>query len=227
MEYILLIIVGLLGLIFGATKFFRKTNTDSNSLASFEIIKEYIPNGNQNRPGTNISVSKITVHNTSNPSSGADAQSHSNLVRGSWPHSWHYTVDDTLIIQQLPINEKGLHAKSAANNTSIGIEICMHQENNQSKANDNAAKLVAYLMNELGLGIDKVVTHNFWTGKNCPTLLLSQWDNFIDLVQSYYTQIDGGNINVNLLEGRDLETARQEQFVPDSEMCWEEDGLES
>jgi N-acetylmuramoyl-L-alanine amidase len=223
MEYIILIIVGIVGLLFGAKRYFNNSNDGSIPFASsLEIIKEFIPVGNQNRPGTTINVTRITVHNTSNSSSGADAKSHSNLVRGSWPHSWHYTVDDSVIIQQLPINEKGFHAKSAANNSSIGIEICMHQGNNQNKANDNAAKLVAYLMNDLALGIDKVVTHNYWTGKNCPILLLNEWENFKGLVQSYYSS----GVQPSLIEGRDLETGRV-GILPDSEMCWRNDEAES
>jgi len=37
MEYIILVIVGLIGLIFG-NKYFNKSNTDSNSVVSFEIM---------------------------------------------------------------------------------------------------------------------------------------------------------------------------------------------
>jgi N-acetylmuramoyl-L-alanine amidase len=98
--------------------------------------------------------------------------------------SWHYTVDDIRVIKHIPINEVAYHAKSG-NSKSIGIEICMHSDINQTAAFDRAAKLIAALMYDLKIPIDKIVTHQKWTGKKCPSLLLDadgtfgvKWQNF-------------------------------------------------
>lgn len=220
MEYIVLFIVGLIGLLFGAKKFYN------NSL-KIEILKEFIPSENHNRPGTPINPTKITIHNTGNEYSGTGARWHSNLVRNNYEHSWHFTVDDTLIIQQLPLNEKGWHSK-LGNSKSIGIEICMHSENDQNKANENAAKLAAYLLKKIGIGIDDIVTHRSWTlndpngPKPCPALLLNQWDHFKGMVESFY---DSG-VKASCKQGEALNNARL-GILPNSDMCWKGDRAES
>ncbi|MFP3398696.1 N-acetylmuramoyl-L-alanine amidase, partial [Brevibacterium sp. SIMBA_078] len=70
----------------------------------------------------------ITVHNTANTAKGANAASHASFVkRSSTGVSWHYTVDDSVIYQHLPLNENGWHAgdgRGTGNMKSIGIEIC-------------------------------------------------------------------------------------------------------
>lgn len=219
MEYIVLLIAGI-GLIIGRLLIKSK-------IITIVILEEFIPSGNENRPGTPINPSKITIHNTGNEHSGTGARWHSNLVRNNYEHSWHFTVDDKLIIQQLPLNEKGWHSK-LGNSKSVGIEICMHEENDQNKANENAAKLTAYLLKEIGIGIDDIVTHRLWTlndpdgPKPCPALLLNQWEQFIGMVQSY--RFSG--VNVNHKEGEGLGTARL-GILPDSEMCWDGDGVET
>ena len=132
MEYIISLIKKIISILLGI-KF--KGNAPNLIL---NIVQELIPEGNQNRPGIHINPSKITIHNTGNNDSGTDARMHSNLVRGPiWSTPWHYTVDDTLIIKQLPLNEKAIHT-GPGNSNSIGIEICMHPENNQSLANGNS-----------------------------------------------------------------------------------------
>lgn len=61
---------------------------------------------------------------------------------------------------------------------------------NQDAANLRAATLVAGLLKDFGLSVDRVVPHQTWTGKNCPTLLLNggavgaKWQKFLDLVSS-------------------------------------------
>ena len=100
--------------------------------------------------------------------------------RKNWV-SWHYTVDDKVAIQHLPNTEMGWHA-GAANGSSIGIEVCMHQGIDHALANRRAAALVAGLLRDLGLTRNDVKTHKDWTGKNCPTLLLPQWQAFLALV---------------------------------------------
>src|SRR3954470_20866494 len=116
------------------------------------ITKELIPVGKHNRPGTKITPTSITIHNTDNDEPGAGAKAHSSFVRNTGYYllhgekhwvSWHFTVDDTFAIQHVPLDEVAYHAGSAANGSSIAVEICMNPESNETAANQRAAALVA------------------------------------------------------------------------------------
>ncbi|XNO40716.1 N-acetylmuramoyl-L-alanine amidase family protein (plasmid) [Sinorhizobium meliloti] len=155
--------------------------------ASLNLRIELIPEGSANRSGQKIAPNFITIHNTSNSSPGANASAHSRFVRekgyyvlpsGKLNHvSWHYTVDDTCVIKHLPVNEKAIHA-GPGNSASIGIEVCMHAGINQPAANQRAARLVAALMHDLRIKRENIVPHKHWTGKQCPTLLMGDFNNF-------------------------------------------------
>ena len=152
-----------------------------------EIIKEIIPaNQTKQRPGHSMDPTYITVHNTANPDKGADAQMHARyLLNGAGGRyvSWHFTVDGHVIYQHLPLNEVGWHAGGGSNGTgnrkSIGIEICENEDGNFDKAVENAQWLINKLMNEQDINLDNVVSHKHWSGKYCPHLLLSTWDEFV------------------------------------------------
>jgi N-acetylmuramoyl-L-alanine amidase CwlA len=150
---------------------------------SLNLSVELIGEGRPNRPGDAIRPTHITIHNTDNPNPGADAKAHSRFVRNTGFYldnngnrndvSWHFTVDDAVAIQQLPMDELGYHAKRG-NGKSVGIEVCMHRGIDQARANERASLLVAALMKELAVPIERVVTHKHWTGKACPSRLLNQ-----------------------------------------------------
>ncbi|MGG4144545.1 N-acetylmuramoyl-L-alanine amidase [Paenibacillus algorifonticola] len=155
-----------------------------------ERIQDFIPAGRNNRPGNAIQGPKyVTVHDTANSSKGADALSHAKYLKGSaaaaLPVSWHFTVDDTRVVQHLPVTEHGWHAgdgNGPGNRSSIGIEICENADGNRSKAEANAAALIAGLLRQLGLPITAVVQHNHWSGKNCPHTFRSRpgsWESFL------------------------------------------------
>ena len=65
------------------------------------------------------------------------------------------------------------------NRKSIGIEICENVDGDFDKAVSNAQWLINKLMDEQNISISNVVPHKHWSGKNCPHLLLSKWDDFI------------------------------------------------
>lgn len=202
-------------------------------LESINLKVELIPEGKSNRPGTSINPSKITIHNTSNDSPGADANAHSRFVREKGYYilkgkkhsvSWHYTVDDRLAIRHLPNNEKSFHAGTSGNKSSIAIEICMHTGINQEAANNRAARLSAFLLHEHDLSIDDLVTHQSWTGKKCPVLLVESntWSAFKKMVEHY----------LNVLQG--IEEMNEALFLPEEAefefkgyMCWEEEDVEA
>lgn len=155
--------------------------------ASLNLKVELIDSDKPNRSGRTISPDYITVHNTSNANAGANADAHSRFVRNKGFYtlasgkknnvSWHYTVDDTQVIKHLPVNERAIHA-GRGNGVSIAIEICMHAEIDQAAANLRASRLIAVLMHDLHIDKANVKPHKFWTGKNCPTLLLHEFDGF-------------------------------------------------
>ncbi|MED1749994.1 MULTISPECIES: peptidoglycan recognition protein family protein [Bacillus] len=147
-----------------------------------KIIQAYIPKHNRNRPGNVMKPLYITVHNTSNTARGADAASHAAFVaRSSTGVSWHYTVDDQVIYQHLPLNENGWHAgdgRGTGNMKSIGIEICENAEGNFEQAVENAQWLIRKLMGDFGIPLSNVVPHKHWSGKDCPRKLLGRWEQF-------------------------------------------------
>ena len=160
---------------------------------SVNLSVDLIPNGRPNRPGRFMRPTYVTIHNTSNAASGADASAHARFVtrtgfyviEGKKHHvSWHYTVDDARAIKHLPVNEVGFHA-GRGNSRSIGIEICMHKGIDQDAANDRAARLVAALMHDLGIPVSNVVTHENWTKKRCPTLLRGSFNSFVTKATAY------------------------------------------
>lgn len=160
---------------------------------SLNLSTEMIAAGRPNRPARLMAPSHITIHNTSNKSTGADAMAHARFVTqtGFYSHkgkkrhvSWHYTVDDQRVVKHLPVNEVGFHA-GPGNAKSIGIEICMHQGIDQDAADNRAARLVAALMHDLGIPKPNVVTHEAWTKKQCPTLLRGKFGAFISMAQAH------------------------------------------
>ncbi|OLP64049.1 N-acetylmuramoyl-L-alanine amidase CwlH precursor [Bacillus pumilus] len=147
-----------------------------------KIIQAYIPKHNRNRPRNVMKPLYITVHNTSNTAKGANAANHAAFVaRSSTGVSWHYTVDDQVIYQHLPLNENGWHAgdgRGTGNMKSIGIEICENAGANFEQAVENAQWLIRKLMEDLGIPLTNVVPHKHWSGKQCPRKLLGRWDQF-------------------------------------------------
>lgn len=135
------------------------------------IKKDFIPLSNNNRPGYSMTPAYITVHNTANTAKGADAKMHANFVKNpSTSESWHFTVDDSVIYQHLPIDENGWHAGDGTNGTgnrkSIGIEICENADGDFEKATSNAQWLIRKLMKENNIPLHRVVPHKNGLGKN-------------------------------------------------------------
>ena len=147
-----------------------------------EVIQDFICAGRINRPGSENSCQYITVHDTGNKKPGADAKSHAKYIKSVGERtSWHYTVDDSSIYQHLPDGEKSYHtSKTAANENSIAIELCVNADGDFEKTVDNAVWLVQTLRKKYAIPASNIMSHKDWTGKNCPaTLLENGWDEFI------------------------------------------------
>jgi N-acetylmuramoyl-L-alanine amidase len=162
---------------------------------SVQIIQDLIPKGRRNRPGYKLTPEYITIHDTANPGKGADAAAHAAYVKGSAaasiPSSWHFTVDDKVIYQHLPLTENGWHCgdgtNGPGNRQSIGIEICENKDGNRAQAEANAAWLTAKLLRDYGLKIAAVKQHYNWSGKNCPNVLRGRkngWSGFLAAVEA-------------------------------------------
>ena len=141
-------------------------------------------------------VRLIIIHETDNFSPGADAQAHNTYLHSSKQAdtalSWHYTVDDKEIYHHLPDEIAAYHASDGmrakgGNESGIGIEICVNQDGDYQKAVDNAAQLVAYLLQNYKLDLDDVKQHYDFCGKDCPHRLRENdnWQNFLAQVEKY------------------------------------------
>jgi N-acetylmuramoyl-L-alanine amidase len=139
---------------------------------------DLIPISNRtSRPRHKLEPKHITIHNTANP--GASAAANSNYVDNAKGYvSWHFTVGNNIVFQELPINESAWHAgdgsKGEGNRQSIAIEIAEVEG-----AYETAVAFIRDLLNYLDFDTSQVFPHKHWSGKNCPRLILPKWDEFI------------------------------------------------
>jgi D-alanyl-D-alanine carboxypeptidase len=179
----------------------EETNDEENSItenSSFPdnvfgvpVYTELIDIGTKARDGTKRKIKYIVIHETDNYEIGVGAENHAIYLENnnSSSTSWHYTVDDTEIYHHIPDNEIANHAgDEIGNEYGIGIELCVNEDGDFEKTFENAAKLVAYLLNEYNLTIDDVKTHNDFSGKDCPHLILqnNRMQEFKSKVEYYY-----------------------------------------
>lgn len=135
----------------------------------------------------------ITIHETANTGVGANADAHANFINNGAQETWHYSVDDTKAVQHYLHTTSCWHAGTYNGNVqSIGIEMCVNSDGNYKKTLQNTIELVQKLMKELNISVGNVVQHNYWSGKNCPTLLREgthgmTWNQFIAGVKGQST----------------------------------------
>lgn len=120
----------------------------------------------------------------------------------------HFYVDGEEAWQNLPLNYQSWHAADGSgdgNTATISIE-CIMGNTNDSKAEDNCARLVAHLLKENGLTTKDVYTHTYWlnvrdgkganlskdarctlkhTYKVCPIYIIPHWESFLKNVNHY------------------------------------------
>ena len=144
----------------------------------------------------------IVIHETGNTDIGADAERHYRYFNGGdRGSSAHYFVDDKQIIQTVEHNVQSWHngkkyisnpaVPQCNNSNSIGIEICVNQDGDYSKAVDNAAELTKKLMRELKIDVYHVIRHYDSCGKKCPANMIREpklWSDFKKTIQG--VQID-------------------------------------
>lgn len=131
----------------------------------------------------------------------------------------HFYVDETCIWWCLPLDLSSWHAADGngnGNRCTISIECIMSNKYDATdkKAEDNAARLIAYLMDKYGWNINNLYTHTHWlavqskrTGtreylnetklpgkKWCPAYILPHFGAFENLVDKYRTRKAESNV---------------------------------
>lgn len=143
-----------------------------------------IPTSRPQRTGRVMAPTSITVHNTANPDASADANARYFAGR-DLQVSVHIFVDDKEAVLSVPVNEQAWHTgTSEGNRTSVGVEVCEFTDPaRQAQANANAQALLAAMMDGTApaafrVNTTTIRTHQSWSGKYCPRLLLPVWDEF-------------------------------------------------
>lgn len=196
----------------------RPAKEPSELLREVKVYKDLIPKGTHARKTIRpMKPRYITIHSTQNYSVGADAWRHSLAQKNGKLRaykrkggnrigylSWHYSIDQSVVVQHIPTNEQGEHADfdGPGNNYSIGLEMCENRGNDREITLDRTAKLTAYLMHQHNIPIYNVVPHYHWERKglpvphkNCPHFLLEDgrpgkiWRAFQAKIQKYYDEI--------------------------------------
>lgn len=135
----------------------------------------------------------ITIHETANKGVGANADAHANFINNGASETWHYTVDsEKAVCHYYHTTSCWACGTYDGNTRSISIEMCVNKDGNYLKTLQNTIELVQKIMKEENIPASKVVQHNYWSGKHCPTLLREgnsgmNWNQFI-------TKVKGGKV---------------------------------
>lgn len=129
----------------------------------------------------------VTVHNTAEPFSALDERNRVENRREART-SFHFAVDERMVVQLLPLDRHGWHAGDGdgdGNLRSVGIEICRSVFRGENgwlyrRAEANAVRLASALLQVLGLSPGALRMHRDWSGKCCPHRILENgtWEAF-------------------------------------------------
>lgn len=135
----------------------------------------------------------ITIHNTDDITPSDGTTKSEQYSRATYPNEnmntsrIHYYVCEKEAWQNLLDTEIGWHVSYSlnkiANDQSVAIEII----GSSAQAEENGAKLTAYLMKKYNIPLKNVRTHNSWSGKYCPCWILPHWDDFLERVEQIYS----------------------------------------
>ena len=117
----------------------------------------------------------IVIHDTGNPSPGADALAHFRYFGGgNRKASAHYFIDEKGVVQIIEDAESAWHCGDGrgrygiTNSNSIGIELCINSGNDRRATLDYARELVRELMAFYNIPKSHVVRHYDASRKICP-----------------------------------------------------------
>lgn len=158
------------------------------------LLTEHNPNG-IDMPGNRWGLVGITVHNTDKISVSGTTMSEQ-YTRATYNGNMgdvrvHFYVDDKEAWQNLPLESAGWHAADGngdGNMKTIAIECIMDGSGSAAskKAEDNCARLVAWLLDKYKLPDSAIYSHNHWySPKYCPAYILPHWEEFKKKCISY------------------------------------------
>ena len=164
----------------------------------------------------------VTVHNTDDIKEQENTTDPEQYARATVNGAMgtvrvHFYVDDDEVWQTLPLDWQSWHAgqqgradahgSAAGNAQTISIECIMKGDGSEKdeRAEDNCARLVAYLLKALGMNTkENLYTHNYWCNvrngrkgtidelnklndgyKKCPIFIRPHWDKFVEKVNGY------------------------------------------
>lgn len=167
----------------------------------FSVNRDYLaPAGSLCRSTQTLGeFAGVTIHETSNWSSGANARMHAMYLRNAGQNSevsWHYSVDSRNAYQSIPESEKAWHAGDknygTGNARTIAIEICDYNDDgNFDQAMANAEYLAADILFRHGVYTTENYLfqhHDFSSfGKNCPITIrdTDRWAEFCTQTQMF------------------------------------------
>jgi N-acetylmuramoyl-L-alanine amidase CwlA len=174
-------------------------------LAMVEIKKNLVSESKYNIKCPYDMIPKfIIVHNTANDASAENEISY--MISNNNEVSYHYAVDDKVIVQGVPTNRNTWNAGDGGNGNGnrngIAIEICYSKSGGErfTKAEQNAAEFIASILKEKGWGIDKVKKHQDFNGKYCPHRTLDMgWDRFLNMIKSHLNSTPTPTTNTGYL----------------------------
>lgn len=172
-------------------KSFKKDKDGNVTLENGTLLERDLLSMNYSKD-VKITPEYIVIHDTANEDEGANVAMHERYWSRPVGTSAHYIVDDGRAVQLLENNWRGWHTgvlftkhpkmPQVRNSNSIGIEICVNKDGNFDKSFKNAVALTKYLMVELNIDANHVVTHDDATGKGCPHKMLEEnpqyWKTF-------------------------------------------------
>lgn len=144
-----------------------------------------IPSWNKSKKQTYaMTPIKLVIHNTYNK---ATAKAEASYMAGNsnWT-SFHSAVDESSIFECVPFNRNTWHCGNQYGNLNyIGVEIARSTGTAEqfAGAERNAAKYAAAILKKYGWGLDRMVTHQYCSGKYCPHKTLDLgWARFQNMV---------------------------------------------
>lgn len=186
-------------------------------------VKEYLlTKHNPNSiamPTVAMDYEGVTIHNTDTITTASGTTQAEQYTRATVNGNMkdvrvHYYCDHVESWQDLPLTLSGWHAADGSgfgNRKTVAIECIMSSayNANDKKAEDNAARLAAWLLWRKGYGVDRLYTHTYHlnvkngrTGsvdylntakgnyKYCPAYILPHWAQFKAKVQRYLNELN-------------------------------------
>lgn len=149
-------------------------------LVDTDAIKKKKPNYIEPAYKVKNTAEFITLHETDNPSFGADANAHASLQINGYSDAWHYQGDDKQVIQSWDESVSCYHAGDGTSNnglgskTSVAYELCVNEGIDIAKSRAVAEEFFADWLFARKRGVDRIKIHKDWSGKNCPRKILNE-----------------------------------------------------